>query len=493
MSDPADPNTMSARRARFAVGWRSLPDRPVRVSYVVPDRDRFAWLLLGLAVATRVVWVVFIHPPQDAVFSDMAHYVDRAKHLADEGIVLGDRSLAWQAFGTHTLLAIPMLVFGTDAGFGLALEFAGLIWAGCSAATVVLSYALARRVLPASWGVWPARVVGLLVLVWIPLLSHTGMFISETPYACALTAATLGAVTLVQTGERPILAGSVAAIAFVLRPQSAVVFGLIGGFWLLDRGLARRAKPLVFVHVTPRRALLYALPLVLALGFSLVRFRVHTGYFGGVAESATMNFTAGRCHNIVTQAFADADALAQSEASGSTLDGRRISLPGYRALGRRGDDSWLALRPALGGESIKFVGPIGDPDIHREIRSRCYAATGAAEQVRMSLVNVALLWVIARPWPESSDARHPELLEVAIAGRDIAVVLAPLGLLGMILGLASWRRDPAIALVALQLLALLLVSAAVFGAPRLRTPHDPAALVLAVAAVGRLVARRRVL
>lgn len=449
-----------------------------------PGADRFFWVLLGLALLTRLAWVIGVHPPEDAVFSDMAHYVDRAAQLADEGIVLGDRSLAWQAWGTHTLLAIPMLMFG--AQHSAALAFAGLMWAGLSAATVMLSYALARRVMSESWGVWPARVVGLVVLVWIPLLSHTGLFISETPYACALTAATLTAVVLVQTGERPLLAGSVAAIAFVLRPQSGVFFLLIGAIWLIDRLAKRRT----FVHVGPRRALIYALPLVLALGFSLVRFRVHTGYFGSVAESATMNFTAGRCHNIVTQAFPDAEALAESEAKASTLDGRRISLPGFRALGRRGDDHPLGLRPALGGESIKFVGPIGDPELHREIRSRCYAATGVVEQLRYSLVNVALLWVIARPWPESSDAEHPELFELALHGRDLAAILAPLGLLGMLLGLAGWRRDPALAMVGLQLLSLLVVSAAVFGAPRLRVPHDPAAIVLAVALVGRLVSRR---
>jgi len=447
----------------------------------VRDPDRFRWWLLGLASLTRLVWVLGVHPPGEAMFSDMAHYVARAQHLVDAGIVLGDRSLAWQAWGTHTLLAIPLALLGAHSSSALVL--AGLIWAACSVGTVVLGYALARAVLPETWGVWPARAVGLALLVWIPLLSHTGMFISETPYACALTGATLAAVVLVQTGERPVLAGCVAALAFVLRPQAGVFFALIGLLWLIDRlgGWG------TFARVTPRRALLYALPLVLALGFSLVRFRVHTGYFGGVAESATMNFTAGRCHNIVTQAFPDAEALAQSEAKGSTKDGRRISLPGFRALGRRGPDHLLALRPALGHESIKFVGPIGDPDVHRAIRSRCYAATGVVEQLRYSIVNVALLWVIARPWPESSDAKHPELFELALRGRDLAAIVAPLGLFGLILALATWRRDPALALVGLQLLSLLFVSALVFGAPRLRTPHDPAALVLGVAAIGRLV------
>lgn len=450
------------------------------------EDDRFGWLLLGLALLTRLVWVIALHPPEEAVFSDMAHYVARAQRLADGGIVVGDRGLAWQAWGTHTLLAIPLWLLG-PANSG-ALELAGLLWAGLAATTVVLTHRLARVALPERWGIWPARIVGLVALVWFPLVSHAGFFVSETPYACALTAATLAAVRLVESGARPFAAGCLAALAFVLRPQAGLFFALILVLWLIDR-FGRR--PASLLHVTPRRALVYAAPLVLALAFSLIRFGLHTGYFGGVAESATMNFTAGRCHNIVTQAFPDAEALARSEAEQSTQDGRRVSLPGFRALGRRGDEGLLALRPALGHESIKFVGSLGDPDIHRAIRARCYAATGLAEQLRYSLVNAALLWVVARPWPESSDARHPELLAPSLRFRDLATIVAPLGLFGMLVALARWRRAPGLALVGLQVLALLIVSAAVFGAPRLRVPHDPALFVLVAGAIGWLVERAR--
>lgn len=454
----------------------------------VPEDARFARLLLGLALATRLAWVIAVHPAEEAVFSDMAHYVARAQQLASEGVVLGERSLAWQAFGTHTLLAIPLWLIGP--GSAAALELAGLLWAGMAALTVVLTHRLARAALPERWGVWPARCVGLVALVWLPLLSHAGFFVSETPYACALTAATLACVRLVEGRARPLAAGSLAALAFVLRPQAGLFFALIFALWLIDRVVQRRGRAAAFEHVGARQAAVFAAPLVLVLAFSLVRFWLHTGYFGSVAESATMNLTAGRCHNIVTQAFADADALARSEAEQSTLDGRRVSLPGFRALGQRDDARLLSLRPALGHESIKFVGALGDPDIHRAIRARCYAATGVSGQLHYAFVNASLLWFVARPWPESSDARHPELLRPSLRFRDAAAMLAPLGLLGLLLALGGWRREPKLAIVALQVLSLVIVSALVFGAPRLRVPHDPALFVLMAGAIGWSFERR---
>ncbi len=459
--------------------------------------DRFTWLLLAAALLTRLVWVIAVHPPADHVFSDMAHYIARAQRLVSEGFVLGDRHLAWQAWGTHTLLALPLWLVGPDTR--AALEVAGLMWAAISAGTVVLAHRLAARVLPSAWGAWPARAVGLLMLVWIPAISHTGFFISETPYAFVLLAATLGTVELVHEGgdRRAVRAGLWGALAFALRPQCAVFFVLLLGARALDRLRMRRGSGRSGVgwsrRVDLRRALLFALPLVLMLGFSLVRVRVHAGEWAGVAESGTMNLTAGRCHNIVTQAFPDAEALAASDAAGSTQDGRRISLPGFRAFARLPADHPLALRPALGGESIKLVGYVGDAEVHRRIRARCYAATGWLEQLRFSLVNAIGLWVIDRPWPESSDLYAPELFPVAMRGRDLAALLAPLSLLATLVFGLRLARTPGLGLCALQIASLVLVSALVFGTTRLRAPYDPYALILVVALLGHALAwvRRR--
>jgi hypothetical protein len=448
---------------------------------------RTDWVLLGLtvlALLSRLAWVLWVHPPEDHVFSDMAHYVHRARLVASWDVAPGDRAMAWQAWGTHALLAIPMILLG-PAGES-ALELAALMWAGFSAATVVLAYRLAVRVLPRGredGPHWPATVVGVAVLLWFPLVSHTGFFVSETPYACCLLATTHAAVGLIQSGRGAVRAGLWGALAFALRPQVAVFFAMLGLAWLLDRTRHRWSQ-----HVDLRAVVRFAIPIAIVLAISLIRTRVYTGEFGGVAESGAMNLTAARCHNVVTRSFPDPTSLELAQATGQPPAERRISLPGYRALAREGPDHPLALRPALGGENIDFVGYIGDRDIHRAIRKRCYAATGVAGQLRYSVTNVALGWVVARPWPESSDHAAPQFLPWALRGRDLAAWLAPLSLLGMVLALWRFASNPGLGVCALQLLSLLLTTAVFFGAPRLRTPYDPFALILIVAlalAVGR--------
>lgn len=441
-----------------------------------PRRDAFFWGLVIAAVVTRSLWALWIHPPQDHVFSDTAHYVHRARMWVSVGARPGTRELAWQAWGTHVLLALPMFAFGATSR--AALVAAAGIWAACSAGTVVLGFRVAQHALPEGrQGPWPARAVGLALLGWIPLLSHAGYFVSETPFAFALLAMTLALVRARQTDSPglALAAGLAGAAAFALRPQVAVFFVLAAVALLVER---RRGRPL-----GARKTLALVAPLIAVLAFSMVRFRVHTGRLGGVAENATMNLTAGRCHNIVTHAVPDAASLAATQRGVEGL-GRRVSLPGFRALARRGDAGPLALRPALGGESIVFIGPIGDPAIHRALRRRCMAATGVGGQLRYSVTNTALLWVVARPWPESSDHGAPWLLPIAQRGRRAAAALAPLALIGLGLALVAWirrRDDPqafVAALVALQLSSLLVVAAVFFGTPRLRTPYDPFALIL---------------
>jgi hypothetical protein len=451
------------------------------------NRPKPDWVLIGLAVLavlSRVIWTLWVHPPRDHVFSDMAHYVHRARLVASWEIAPGDRAMVWQAWGTHALLALPMFLLGYGEA---ALELAGLMWAGFSAATVVFGYRLAARVLPR----WPAIAVGVALLLWFPLLSHTGFFISETPYACSLLATTYWIVAQLQDGRGAGRAGLWGALAFALRPQVAVFFALLGIAWLLDRRRQRWSA-----RVDLRAALHFVIPIVAVLAISVVRTWVYTGELGGVAENGTMSLTAARCHNIVTRSFPDQASLESAQATGEPAATRRVSLPGFRALAREGPDHPLALRPALGGESIDFVGYIGDRKIHRAIRRRCYAATGVLGQLRYSVTNLALAWVIARPWPESSDRAAAELLPVALRGRDLAAWLAPLSLLGMLLALWRWGslahggsdagRVAGLGVCALQLLSLLVTVAVFFGAPRLRTPYDPYALILiAGLALGR--------
>ncbi len=429
-----------------------------------PSR-RFLATLVVLALATRLAWVLWIHPPWAYVFSDMAGYLHRAQQLVTEGFVFGDRTLAWQVYGTHTLLAIPLAIFGAKN-----LVSAAVLQALFGAATVPLTYLLALRTVPRR----PIpEIAGVAVLAWYPNLSHTGYFLSEPAFACLQLASTLGLVRLSQTGKGAVWTGLAAAATFVVRPQSALFFtGALVVYLVAHRSMPR-ARPR---HVTVVAGFLAA-----ALAVSVVRFYLHTGRFDGIAENANMNLTAGRCHNIVTQAFASEQALARSDARRSTRDGRRVSLPGFRALARVfPDDHPLGLRPALGGETIKFVGYIGDGTIHRRIRQRCYERTGLVGQLRYSLTNVMLLWFVSPPWPEVERGRerfYPPAR--AFVHLYQALVLLP-SLVGLVLALARTRRNPFLALVALQPLTSITTAAIFFGSVRLRAPYDPYAILLAL-------------
>ena len=445
------------------------PPGPVSgpVSGLVPDR-RWLLTLTVLALLTRLLWVLVIHPPGNYVFSDMGMYVKRATDLAVNGPRDGVRDLAWQAYGTHFLLALPFKLFGAGAPF----RAAAVLWGLLGAAVVPLTYLLACRVLPTAR---LAKVAGVAALLWYPNLSTTGFFLSETPFLCMQLLAVYWLVQVLQSGARAWPAGIAAALTFMLRPQSALFFVLVFGLWLVN------VRRLPWVRV--KQLLGVAVPLLLALGFSVWRYHSHTGRWDGIAENANMNLTAGRCHNIVTQAFRNKADLKKSEKKNNTNDGRRVSLPGYRTLKQTFPDGHpLGLNPAMGSDTIRFVGYIGDPWIHRSLREECYRRTGVLGQLQYSLVNLSLQWFIARQWPDNSK-NHQYFLPVAEVYRYlfIVVVLLP-SLVGVGLGLARWRRAPAAALIALCLLTSMILAAVFFGDVRLRTPYDPYALILALLA-----------
>jgi len=432
------------------------------------------WLTL-LALATRLLWVLVIHPPGDYVFSDMGMYVKRATDLAVNGPRSGARELAWQAYGTHFLLALVFKVFGAGQPF----RAAAVLWGTMGAAAVPLTYLLACRVLPSAR---LALVAGVAALLWYPNLSTTGYFLSETPFLCVQLLSAYWLVRVVQEGKGAWLAGVASAMCFMLRPQSAIFFVGVLGLWLVNfRGLPWvRVRQLVGVGV----------PLVMALAFSMWRYHSHTGRWDGIAENANMNLTAGRCHNIVTQAFKSQKDLDKSARKKKTTDGRRVSLPSYRTLDLTFPPGHpLALNPAMEAETIRFVGYIGDPWIHRELRRECYRRTGVLGQIQYSFTNLLLQWFISRQWPDNAKNRHIFLpaSEVFRYGFQIFVLLP--SLLGVGLGMARLRRDPALALIALCLLTSMVLAAVFFGDVRLRSPYDPYAIILALLAVHWLAAR----
>ena len=446
-------------RADHADGWRQ---------WLRPQR-RFLLILAVLAVVTRLIWVLLVHPPWDYVYSDMRLYVLRAVSLAEHGIA-PSRQMAWQAFGTHYILSLPFFLLGPEKPWSAQYALGAVMFGLCSAGAVVLSYLIALRLFARQW---MARAAGIVALCWDPNLSTAGFFLSEPPFLLFNLWTTYCLIRVLQEGKRALAAGVFGGVSFMLRPQSAIFLALAFLVWLVNC--------LRLPRVRLRHIGLLALPLALALAFSLWRFHVHTGYWGGIAENANMNLTAARCHNIVTQAFKSKPLLLRSKRHGNTRDGRRVSLPGYRVLSKRfADESPLGLRPAMRSPTIRFVGYVGDPKIHRGLRRECYRRTGAIEQLRYSVVNLALQWFIAKQWPTNERGREYFLPVTEVFRYLFQVLVLIPSLIGLVAAIRRAREDPPRALVAVNLLSICVIAAVFFGDPRLRTPYDPYALLLAL-------------
>ena len=193
-----------------------------------------------------------------------------------------------------------------------------------------------------------------------------------------------------------------------------------------------------------------------------------------------MNLTAGRCHNIVTQVFKTEALKKRSERRNNTRDGRRVSLPGFRMLSRTfPDDHPLGLRPALGGQTIRFVGYIGDPKVNADIRQACYHRTGTFEQARYSVVNVMLLWFVSQQWPEMEKGRKRFMPAVQFYAHIYQFVIWFPSLIGIVWAIRMIRRRPGLSFIAWQLVTSMTVAAVFFGTIRLRLPYDPYAIILA--------------
>lgn len=456
-----------------------------------PDR-RVLLALVILAVSSRLAWAVWIHPTVEYLFRDMRGYWLNARELALHGL-MPHRPLAFQAWGTHTLLAVPLALFGVYNLFPAAI-----VWALLAAAAVPLIYLVACRVCSRPW--LPA-LVGVAALLWYPNLVNSGLFLAEAPLLCFLTAATWRLVVLLQTGRGALGCGLLGAACVALRPETAIFLLLALGLWLA----VRRDHPAArWRHVG-----LVALPIAAVLVFSAWHFHRHTGRLGGIAESAYINLTLARCQSPRVQGFATPERFDRDR----DIDNGAVGTPLFRQRLRDEPPGWLAARPvfgtapvsleipaeptplpiriAPGGITIQFIGDPRDPAINAAILRACLAETGLLGQLRISASNLRGLWFHNSQWPDSSDRG-----ELWLPWSDAFVTLFQWlvwlpSLLGIWLALRDARHNPGLALCALPLLSSMLTAMIWFGEIRTRTPYDPLALLLAAEAYTRTFARLR--
>lgn len=418
---------------------------------------RIGLVSLGLAaLASRLLWALWAHPPQETVASDMAGYVERAQALAEQGTWLFGGTATLFPPGTHWILAAGWWAGGATGGAAL--------WALLSAATPVLAWILAEEVSPRRW-MGPA--LGVLLLVWPPHLSLSGYFLSETPFTALCLLATWLLARTLRRGSGAGGAGVALAAAFLVRPQVALLgvlaaIGPLRGRW----GSVVRL----------------GLPGVLAAGLLVGMHHRSTGDLR-LTGNASLNQAISRCAALRLEFYptrGSRDLAERGEPAPLTwwmeppaLRERAAAVPAHHPL---------AVRPVLGPGPVRIVGGIHDAELLERLASRCVQESGAAEQVRAAVVRVGLLWWGRAPWPESTWSHATQEAAVVVAHALSRWVVLPLALVGALQAVRRRRERPEGLLAPLHLAGLLAVAAWYFGSLRLRTWADPYLLLLALEA-----------
>lgn len=173
---------------------------------------------IAAGAAARGVWSLIVHPPLDFVYSDMGGYVVGAQHLVSGAPP--NRLDAFFPSGTHVVLALPMLVFGTGR---TGLWAASVLWWALSALAPWLAWRWTRRIL----GVPAAAITAVACSLWPLLLTQATFFMSEVPALTLLLAGLLVASRLRDAEGSPrvaelLLLGGVVGLGITVRPQLAL-------------------------------------------------------------------------------------------------------------------------------------------------------------------------------------------------------------------------------------------------------------------------------
>ncbi|MBW2456591.1 MAG: hypothetical protein JRI68_18885 [Deltaproteobacteria bacterium] len=421
--------------------------------------------LFVAALAARLLWTLYLHPPSLYVYSDMEGYVLRAERFLAEP--LGSwPDAALYPFGTHYLLALCGWVFGSVKHTGTAVVFAAL-----GAGLAPLCFCLTGRLVTGpSWpaaadGSAPgqlftiARVAGWLAVAYYPLLSLTGYYLSETPYALLLTAAALLTLRLADLGRArdAWLLGVVVALGITFRHQLLLGLAMVLLFALWRRRSLPRLRLGLLVPVV--------LPIAIVLLAAAARTHHHSGRVSLVSQNASLNRVFGRCHYKLVR-------------------GRDATFgpPSFDLL-----DQWahrypwqpLKLLPAKGLE-LRVPVPLTDVDALNDVADDCVAHTGLVRQARYALSHVALLWVDAG-WPDGSQ---PRWLGAAQSWRRVHLVLLFVPLwITLFAGLGKGRAREG--LLGLYVWSLVLLAMLFFGSGRIRAPYDGIIIALAIGQWGR--------
>jgi hypothetical protein len=466
-------------------------------------RHRWVVVLFVAALVLRLHWNLVAHPLGEFMYSDMNGYNKRANAVIDAPFGRSEY-IAFFPFGTPWLIATLKLLFGRDNFTAIAIAYAIF-----GAIVVANTYLIAHRVADRKW---VAPAVGVLMVIYYPLISLGGYMLSEPPFTVCLTTCVLLTLRLLDGGRdsTALALGTALGIGVAIRPQLLLSAGVFGLYWLWRRP----SMP----NIGWRQLIRVGIPLATVLAIGSARFYWHTGRFGLISENGPINQVFGRCHNKGMYSRPDGEGhgtirfapppLIQLEAYSALKPDRLIqlapvfgddptpveSIPGF-ALDAYGCTKRTCRLP--GGE-VQYKGYIGDRKIHRALALECMRRSGVARQLYFSFTHVVQLWAFNQMWPDQADPkprpkrRMDSWRALSEGWRRLhnAVFAVP-----ALLGLIVLRRPdrPERAIVALNLFALVMIAALYIGGVRFRIPYDPIIIVLAALtyeAIAIRVARR---
>jgi 4-amino-4-deoxy-L-arabinose transferase-like glycosyltransferase len=324
-------------------------------------------LLLTLAAAVRF-WFVQEHPSDLYLKGEMAYYEREALQL------LSGESGPWDTFlpiGYPAFLAAIYSISG-----GIRHDVVDNVQALLGALTCVLAHAVAIR---AGSSARTARVVGLTLAVYPPLVLYTGFLLTETLFAFLVTAF---AWCVLRALEVPRLR-NIALAAFVFGIGSFVRSNLLATIPLLLIWAWRARSHVPHAIKTILLTLALAIPIMLPV---VVRNSMLVGHPVGLSTNGGVNFFLSRCE-------CRGVLFPENEVSGGTTAyHNRIrytemwqgSFPPYEesyyyAEGIRLviDDPWLIMRGFANVQDGLGLGPLNEPAYwpswmgHNDILNTC--------------------------------------------------------------------------------------------------------------------------
>lgn len=382
------------------------------------------WLLLLLNTLLVTWMVVFVHPMEGAIFSDMGGYIERAQQISNE---------EYHLIHFFQPIGYPVWVsFWRDIASG-GWEWLKLTHILLVVFSVFIGWQIARRLLPPRWDILALLLLSLHVQWW----QLASFALPETLYTFLLTSLVWFAVRWSEDNRTSdaILVGVLFGLGFYVK-GSAVFFPPVLLLWSMLR-INRRKAPALRTQNQLVIMAVGALAVALFHGaYSYLKYgQVELG-----AKTGGLNFVEGKC---------------EAKHNFDNVGGRWLS-PLHNYLGEIEEKHWDV--------------PFSNQAYYWRQGWECIKDNPVV--ILTSLRYVYYLFAGNPLWPAEAKITYYEAW--------FTVVVLPLSLIGILAACRLW--DTPVIVPALLLLSLLLTAWIFKSELRYRVPFD--AIVMVYAALG---------